>query len=206
MMMAKESISRLRIRYATAADNTMLAEVGAETFYGTFAADNTPQNMAAYLAASFSPQKQAQELADPAARFLIAEIDGAVVGYAHLKIAVAPPDVGGRTPMEIARFYVRKAWIGKGFGAQLMKACLAEAQREGCDVAWLGVWEQNANAIAFYHKAGFVEVGTQVFQLGEDLQRDLIMVRPADKEKMAAQPAHAPAGFASPLRGSARRR
>jgi ribosomal protein S18 acetylase RimI-like enzyme len=177
-MMTEESISQLRIRYGTAADHVELAEVGAETFYGTFAADNTPQNMAVYLAASFSPPKQAQALADPASRFLSAEIDGAVVGYAQVKCAPAPQAVAGRTAMEIARFYVRKPWIGKGIGVQLMEACLTEARREGCGAVWLGVWERNARAIAFYRKAGFTEVGIQVFQLGEDLQRDLIMVRP----------------------------
>ena len=180
-MITEESIPQLCIRYATASDNTLLAKVGAETFYDSFAADNTPGNMAAYLAASFSPEKQAQELADPASKFLIAEIEGAVVGYARLKFALAPSAVAGRTPMEIARFYARKAWIGKGIGARLMQACLSEAQRAGCDVVWLDVWERNSHAIAFYRKWGFVEVGTQVFQLGDDPQRDLLMARPVDQ-------------------------
>ncbi len=49
---------------ATAADNTLLAEIGAETSRDTIADDNTPENMATYLAASFSPAKQAAELMD----------------------------------------------------------------------------------------------------------------------------------------------
>lgn len=175
--MTKEYLSQLCIRRATPADNALLAEVGAETFYDTFAANNTPTDIAAYLAASFSPDKQAQELAHPTHRFLIAEIDTAVVGYACLKFVPAPSAVAGRKPMEIARLYARKAWIGKGIGAQLMNACLADARREGCDVIWLGVWERNTAAIAFYRKAGFVEVGEQGFQLGEDRQRDLLMAR-----------------------------
>ena len=78
--------SHVKIRYATPADNTLLAELGAQTFYETFAANNTPEDMAAYLAASFSPAKQAAELADPASTFLIAENDDATIGYARLKI------------------------------------------------------------------------------------------------------------------------
>jgi GNAT superfamily N-acetyltransferase len=155
----------------------LLAEVGAETFYDSFAADNTPENVAAYLAASFSPEKQAQELADPASRFLIAEAEGATVGYARVKFGQAPAAVAGRRPMEIVRFYARKPWISKGVGARLMQACLREAERADCDVIWLDVWERNPRAIAFYRQWGFVEVGTQVFQLGEDPQRDLLMAR-----------------------------
>ncbi len=58
------------MRYATADDDTLLAELGARTFNDTFAADNTPENMTSYLAASFSPEKQAAELEDPRSVFL----------------------------------------------------------------------------------------------------------------------------------------
>jgi ribosomal protein S18 acetylase RimI-like enzyme len=166
-----------RIRYATALDNNLLAELGAETFIDSFAADNTPKNLTCYLTAAFSPEKLAQELADPASTFLIAENDGAVVGYARLKSGHAPDSVSGSKPMEIARFYARKSWIRKGVGIRLMKACLGEAEKAGCDVVWLGVWKRNLKAIAFYRKWDFSKVGTQVFQLGDDAQQDWIMAR-----------------------------
>jgi diamine N-acetyltransferase len=167
----------MNIRYATAADNTLLAELGKQTFYETFATDNTPEDMAAYLATSFSPDKQAAELADPASTFLIAEDDDAAIGYARLKAGQPAAGVTGTRPIEIVRLYARKAWLGQGVGAMLMQACLDEAAQQGSDTVWLDVWEQNARARAFYSKWGFVEVGTQLFQLGSDLQHDLILQR-----------------------------
>ena len=167
----------VKIRYATPADNTLLAELGAQTFYETFAANNTPEDMAAYLAASFSPAKQAAELADPASTFLIAESEGSVIGYARLKVGQHAPGVTGVKPVEMVRLYARQDWLGQGVGARLMQACLDEAVKQGCDTVWLDVWEQNARARAFYHHWGFVEVGTQLFQLGGDLQHDLILQR-----------------------------
>jgi ribosomal protein S18 acetylase RimI-like enzyme len=175
--MAEDITERLRIRYATATDNTLLAELGAQTFFDSFAADNDPEDMAAYLNAAFSPEKQAQELADPDSKFLIAELGSEVVGYARLKFGSAPSAIGGQRPVEIVRFYTCKEWIGKGIGAQLMESCLKEARQEGCDVVWLDVWAHNPRAIAFYRKWGFVEVGTQIFKLGNDLQNDLLMAR-----------------------------
>lgn len=172
--MAKADI---KIRYGTAADNTLLAELGTQTFYDTFAADNTPENMAAYLAASFSPEKQAAELADPSSVFLIAEVEGLVAGYARLKEGQPPAGISGLRPIELVRIYACRAWLGQGVGAALMQACLDEAGRRGCDTLWLGVWEQNPRARAFYRKWGFVEVGQQIFQLGDDPQRDLLMQR-----------------------------
>jgi ribosomal protein S18 acetylase RimI-like enzyme len=49
--------------------------------------------------------------------------------------------------------------------------------QRGCDTIWLDVWERNLRARAFYQKWGFIEVGTQLFQLGDDLQNDLLMQR-----------------------------
>ena len=42
---------------------------------------------------------------------------------------------------------------------------------------WLGVWERNARAIAFYAKWGFIDIGDHVFMLGSDRQTDRIMWR-----------------------------
>jgi len=173
-----DHMDAIRLRPATTADNVLLAEIGRETFAGTFGPDNTPEDMAAYLAGAFGPEKQARELTDPAVRFLIAEQGADAAGYCMLKTGQAPAEVAGERPIEIVRIYARPAWIGKGVGARLMRACLDEAARAGCDVVWLGVWERNPRAIAFYRKWGFAEVGAQTFRLGGDLQRDLVMARP----------------------------
>ncbi len=76
------------------------------------------------------------------------------------------------------RLYARRDWIGRKAGAALMQACLDEAAAKRNDTIWLDVWEKNARAIVFYERWGFVEVGSQPFRLGEDIQNDLIMARP----------------------------
>ena len=168
----------IAVRYATAADSELLAEIGAQTFFDVFARDNTPEDMRAYLAASFSPEKQARELAEPRSVFLIAEIAGRAAGYAHLRQMPPPACIIGAHPIEIGRLYLRQEWIGHGVGAALMRACLAHAARQSADTLWLDVWAHNPRAIAFYQAWGFVQVGTQIFQLGNDRQNDLLMQRP----------------------------
>jgi diamine N-acetyltransferase len=165
------------IRKATRKDNHILAELGARTFADSFAADNTPEDMAAYLAGAFSPEKQAKEMADPGTLFLIAEVDGEPVGYTRLRQDPPPACIKGIHPIEIVRLYSVKEWIGRGVGAALMQACLNEAAHDGYDVIWLDVWEKNPRAITFYQKWGFEKVGEQGFQLGDDLQHDWLMAR-----------------------------
>lgn len=165
------------IRTATTTDNVLLAELGARTFADSFSTENTSENMAAYLAGAFSPEKQADEVADPGTIFLIATMDDKTVGYARLKRGAAPACVKASQPIEIIRFYSIKEMIGHGVGAALMAACLAESQRMNCDVVWLDVWEKNPRAISFYTKWGFEKVGEQEFILGEDVQHDWLMAR-----------------------------
>lgn len=98
--MIEEHTSPFRVRHATASNSALPAAVGAETFYDTFAAESTPENMAADLAEAFSPERQARKLADPACRFLIVEADGLTVGDSYLGFGEAPAVIVGRRPAE----------------------------------------------------------------------------------------------------------
>ncbi len=175
--MSAMSTTTIHIRRATQDDNVLLAELGAATFFDSWASDNTPQNMAAYMGAAFGPVKQAAELADPASVFFVAEAGGDAVGYARLHQGAAPAAVNGARPIQLVRIYARAAWTGQGVGAELLRACLDEAARRGCDTMWLAVWERNPRAIGFYRRWGFTEIGSHPFRLGDDLQTDILMQR-----------------------------
>ena len=165
------------IRRGTLDDAALLSELGARTFSDTFAVDNTPEDLAAYLAANFNVAQQTAELEDPGSTFLIAEVDGRAAGYAKLHDGEADQSVAGANPVELVRLYVSREWLGRGIGEQLMRACIDAAQQAGHETLWLGVWERNARAQAFYRKWNFRTVGEHMFQLGSDVQRDLVMER-----------------------------
>ena len=164
----------VRVREATADDAARLADFARRLFHDTFAADNRPEDMAAYEAATFSPARQRAEIADPAGRVLVAEIGEAWAGYAHLADGGPPPGVEGPA-VELRRFYVDPAWHGRGVAQALMAAVREAARARGARSLWLGVWERNRRAIAFYAKCGFADVGAQTFTLGADVQTDRVM-------------------------------
>jgi ribosomal protein S18 acetylase RimI-like enzyme len=165
------------VRRASIADAESLAELGARTFTETFAEENRPDDMAAYTAASFSVEALKGELNDPLSVFFIAEVDGAAAGYAKIHPGEAPESVEGEKPIELVRLYVAQAWLGRGVGPALMRRCVEEAREMGFQTIWLGVWERNHRAQAFYRKWDFREVGEHIFQLGSDPQRDVLMQR-----------------------------
>jgi GNAT superfamily N-acetyltransferase len=168
------SLDGLTLRRATSDDAALLTELGTRTFRDTFSASNTPADMAAYLAASFSPEKQREELSRPDTTFLIAEIEGKPAGYAQLRSEPAPE---GGTQLELVRLYSTQEWLGRGVGAALMHAFVDAGRDGGHGKLLLCVWEHNPRAIAFYRKWGFETTGTVPFVLGSDQQTDLVMER-----------------------------
>jgi ribosomal protein S18 acetylase RimI-like enzyme len=165
------------IRYGRVEDAALLSELGARTFAETFADENTPEDLAAYTAASFSIAQVTAELEDPASVFLIAELNGTAAGYAKLRDGEPEECIEGANPIELVRIYVSRDWLGRGVGEQLMRACIDQARQMGHETIWLGVWERNERAQAFYRKWNFRTVGEHIFRLGSDLQRDLVMER-----------------------------
>lgn len=170
-------MTMINVKRAGESDALALYELARRTFIDTFAEHNSEADMDLYLASTFSPSKQLREIQDPQRRIAIAWIDNAAAGFFHL-LDVAPDlAVKGARPIELLRLYVDSPWHGKGVGAVLMDKSLELAREEGFQTMWLGVWEQNFRAQAFYRKYGFTVVGEHIFKLGNDEQTDLIMER-----------------------------
>ena len=171
------------IRPATLDDAFAVSRLAASTFRETFEADNTLQDIAQYLGEAFTPARQAAEIADPAGAVLLAEHVSdsgpvALVGYAHVVSGDPPEPVRGPAPIELKRLYVGREWHGRRVAQALMNAALDVARARGAQTIWLGVWERNARAVAFYTKFGFARVGEHTFLLGSDPQTDWLLARP----------------------------
>lgn len=171
----------MTLREATLQDAWLIADLSRQTFSETFADDNDPADMRLFLEEQFTRGRLAMEVGAQGNTFLLAEREGGVAGYAKIRRAPLPPGSDGpggdRAALEIARLYAVQAAIGTGVGAFLMQACLDRAAAAGLPLVWLGVWEHNRRAIAFYERWGFLPCGEQEFLLGRDIQRDLIMWR-----------------------------
>jgi ribosomal protein S18 acetylase RimI-like enzyme len=184
--------SRIRVRRAHAGDAVVLSEFAERIFRETFEATNNPDDLAAYLAEAFGADRQRAEIAEASSIVLLAEdiaggagagndaVTPLLAGYSHLTAGELPECVHGPAPLELKRFYLDRAWQGTGLAQLLMRATFDAAIASDARTVWLGVWEHNPRAIAFYRKFDFVEVGSHDFMLGRDRQTDIIMARPAD--------------------------
>jgi GNAT superfamily N-acetyltransferase len=153
----------------------ILRELSVTTFVQTFAASNRPEDMEKYLDREMSLGKIECELQDPDSIFFLAWDGDTLAGFAKINSDVKADAPEEGLAIEIERLYTLQAYHGKKVGAQLMQHCLNYAKENGFTVIWLGVWEHNHKAIAFYQKWGYTPYGTHFFRLGNDDQTDVLM-------------------------------
>lgn len=153
----------------------MLVELGIRTFTDTYGHANDAAELAAHAAGTYNAAELTSALSDPLVTYLIAEIGGQPVGFARLALESIEDGVDAARPAEVNQLYVVAEHHGKGVGRALLTECVDRARGAGCDVLWLGVWDANPKAIAFYERFGLRRVGTHDFRLGTELQTDLLM-------------------------------
>ena len=83
----------------------------------------------------------------------------------------------GPDDLEIRRIYLLSRFHGGGLGARLMATALEGARDLGAPRVWLGVYDGNARAIAFYGRQGFAPAGRRDFRVGARTYDDLVMAR-----------------------------
>jgi len=171
------SLERLSCRPATLRDAAPLADAASTLFASAFGADNTLEDMQSYTASAFGTDIQRRQILDPFQDTLLLYSDDDLLGYAQIDYGPAPASLSLTRPGGIRRFYLEQRAHGSGAAGVLFNAVNWAAQQRGTRCLWLGVWEHNARAIAYYRKAGFDVRADTSFLLGKDLQRDLLMVR-----------------------------
>jgi len=156
-------------------DISQLQQIGRKTFYETFSAENSEENMTRYLDDNFSINKLTAELNDKDSEFYFAEIDNNIIGYLKLNFGRSQTELKDIKALEIERIYVLKEFHGKKVGQLLYEKAISIAMQKNSDYVWLGVWEENQRAINFYIKNGFFEFDKHIFVLGDDEQTDIMM-------------------------------
>ena len=168
------------LRRATPADAEALSAIGAATFTETFGHLYPAEDLQIFLAEAYGPARTTKDLADPTKAAWLVEADGAVIGYAQVGPCELPhPDV---TPAsgELKRFYFLKAWQNRGLGRGLFDAAIGWLLREGPRDLWIGVWSENLGAQRFYARQGFEKVGEYGFRVGQTVDHEFILRRPAE--------------------------
>ncbi|MGI2326731.1 GNAT family N-acetyltransferase [Planococcus sp. YIM B11945] len=167
----------MTIKQCTPEDVQDLQKISVETFTETFEEHNSPEHLNAYLETAYNLERLEQELVTPSSRFFFVCFDEEVAGYLKVNTEDAQSEAMGSDALEVERIYVKKKFQKHGFGKKLLTKAFELAAEQQKKKIWLGVWENNENAIAFYKKKGFIQTGSHSFFMGDDEQVDLIMTK-----------------------------
>ncbi|KAF2074612.1 hypothetical protein CYY_004082 [Polysphondylium violaceum] len=169
------SIDNIILKLVTIDDILELQKIGRQTFYETFSAGNTEENMKKYLEEGFEIQKLIAEIHNTDSPIYFSIFDGRVIGYLKVNFGESQTELQDSKALEIERIYVIQEFQGRGVGQILYNKAIEIAKEKDVEYVWLGVWEFNPKALSFYKKNGFVEFSKHIFQLGDDKQTDIMM-------------------------------
>lgn len=163
------------IRKCQPQDLPQLLEFALTTFLTTYEHLNDPVDFQNYVSKSFTLAKFQSEMTSTGSAFYFLELDSKVIGY--IKLNEAPYQSGINDPLsiEVERAYIAPQYHSLGYGKMLFDFILNKAKALRKEYIWLGVWEMNEMAIAFYKKLGFVKFAEHPFKMGSANQKDYLM-------------------------------
>jgi ribosomal protein S18 acetylase RimI-like enzyme len=168
-------MNNIQIKRISVIDLEILQIISKQTFFETFANENSESDMKQYLDENLSLDTLEKELLTTNSEFYVLVVNGNTIGYLKLNFAEAQTELKNNTSLEIERIYVLKEFHGQNMGQLLYNKALEIATKLSIKEIWLGVWEKNKRAISFYKKNGFIEFDTHIFKLGNDDQIDIMM-------------------------------
>jgi diamine N-acetyltransferase len=182
------SVDLPTIRPATPKDVPALSELAKRTWADAFGEPLDADDLAAELDRSRSEAYFINALKETT--ILVAEHDGALLGYVQFgdvkipEVQARPGDLGLR------RLYVDAAVQRRGLGRRLMNAALAHPRLATASRIFLTVWEKNTPALHLYERFGFKTVGTTRVTVAEkEVGEDLVMVLDKAAMRERATPA-----------------
>ncbi|MFZ6799073.1 GNAT family N-acetyltransferase [Undibacterium sp. Di24W] len=169
----------LTVRRAQADDASALAQLARQTFIDTYSDLNDPEDVRLHCEKNFSIAQQADEINNPDYAVILIWQQQELIAFAQVVRRPLPDsaEVQVQDAVALFRYYVNKEWHGKGVAQFLMQAAEQAAREFAATHLWLGMWEHNARALAFYQKVGFAHVGWMDYHFGSKVERDYVLLK-----------------------------
>lgn len=165
------------IRRATPADAERVADLARRCFTETFGHLYPPEDLAYFLAVSYTPDTQREALEDPRCAIWLLEDGDEAIGHVYVGPCGLPHPDADEAHGEIKRLYILQRAHNGGWGAKLMQSAMDWLLREGPRTLWVGVWSENFGAQRFYARYGFEKAGEYLFPVGATRDHEFIFRR-----------------------------
>ncbi len=161
----------------------LLREVAIETYQSTFGPYMNQEDLKTYFNSDLSLARLKKELENPDSQHYFLLVGEEIAGFLKLNQGLAQTEQELPNAFEIQRIYLKQAYQGLGFGKILFDFAMEKALASNCDWVWLGVWEHNIRAQAFYQKYGFERFGQHEFVTGNKIDTDWLLRKPLERKE-----------------------
>lgn len=156
-------------------DVSILKALATRTYTHSFAHKNKPGVLETYVESAFAKAHLEKQLSAPYSYWYFIKENDTIVGYLKLNTGQAQTEFEQEDGLEIERIYIDVPYLNQGFGKKAIDFSISEARKLEKNYIWLGVWEENPDAIRFYKKCGFKITGTHPYDMIAEIQTDYIM-------------------------------
>jgi len=152
---------------AQAADASLLAHIGKQSFIESHGRSATAAVIQEYVSAKFSVEAMQEELANPDNLYHISYHQDQPTGYSKIVFDAAHPNISLPRVTKLERLYLLEAFHHLKLGKELLQFNINLSKAHRQTGMWLFVWTENERALRFYKKMGFEAIGNYDFPLTE---------------------------------------
>jgi ribosomal protein S18 acetylase RimI-like enzyme len=150
----------VRIREWSPEDFPHFQRIMWDTWVATYGSFIPESDLREYFRKQYSLEALEELYHRPAVEGFIADIDGEPAGCARTQYNES------ERRAYVSSLYVLPRFQGQGVGTRLLRRCEEFALQYGVHEVWLGVMEQNLDAVGWYKRVGFKFVEEAPFTIG----------------------------------------
>lgn len=158
-------------------DINELQKLAIRTYTAAFGHKNDSGVLEKYFDTAFTKIELQRQLENTYSYWYFAKQNDNIAGYLKLNVQTAQTEFQEEKGLEIERIYIDIPFLSNGYGSKLINFSILKARELEKNYIWLGVWEENPEAIRFYKKHKFEIIGTHDYDMIAEIQTDFIMRR-----------------------------
>lgn len=145
-----------------------------QVYLDTYATKGVTESFANYIDKIFSIDTLKEEITGSKVHYITAYHDSNPVGVVKwLEDSTCPINLT-RYP-EISKLYISRHFIRQGIGKELINQVETRLRTLSKKRLWLWLYHKNENALEFYRRQGFIEIGSASQQIGVNTFKNLVM-------------------------------
>ncbi len=166
----------LTIRTANRKDILNLSVLKKQVFINTYALNGIDSEFSNHITKNLSEDMILKSIEDENKLILLAEKDEFLLGCAELFLNSTCQETKNKSP-ELNVLYVFEHAKNKGVGYKLLTESERVAKRMDYPGMWLTVYHENFNAIKFYLRQSYKDIGTFQFEMEGKFHENRIMYK-----------------------------